>query len=105
MQIIRKISDWSLITTCTGEGFNNRHKPCGYELIIEENDIVRLEYIENGTTQKVYGFICMCCHCFTKIDTTLIPLDIALKCPTILKTTTEAYSKLSVEEQVLSDKV
>jgi hypothetical protein len=105
MQVIKNASDWAILCKCTGVGFDNRHKPCGSQVMVEKSDIVRLESTVNGETKITYGFICMNCNCFTQINAFFLPHDILLKCPTIAKKGTVAYSKLSVEEQVLSDKL
>ena len=105
MQVIKTNSDWAMLFKCTGNGFKNRHKPCNYNLVIEKNDIVKMKYFENGETKIMYGFICMNCHCFTKIDSKLVPNDVICNCPTIAPKGTAIYSKLSVEEQILSSKL
>ena len=106
MRVIKSTSDWEILVKCTGIGFPNRHRPCSSSLIVEKNDIVRREYIDgNFETRIMYGVICMKCNCFTQIDSKLIPDDVIATCPTVAKKGTEAYSKLSVEEKVLSDKL
>lgn len=105
MQVIKTNTEWTMVFKCTGDGFKNRHKPCGYNLIIEKKDIVRMEYTENNEIKIMYGFICVNCHCFTKIDSKLVPDDAVFNCPTVASKNTTIYSQLSVEEKVLSNKL
>lgn len=104
MQVIKSNGKWCILHKCTGKFPHNRHKPCGSDLIIEEDDIVKMEYVEDEKEKHLYGFICMKCNCFSSVSPLLIPKRTLNSCP-IITTDNKLYSQLTVEEQVLSDKI
>lgn len=97
--------NWSMEVTCTGKGWLNVSNPCYSILELNSRDIVSRKYTSYGDDSPTtyYGFICPVCHCFTEVDEKLLPLEIKKNCMHIASKGSVEYTRLSVEEQKLSD--